>query len=171
MTFENNGWIKVQKFEDISDDKNTIYCVKPLEILLGKSESFIMTAFSGAFNKPVFDGNTILLNISEENNKHRYLYIAGDMVCSFLTNDKIYKFISNMGNNLIPYSIAIGEENIYFLTPDFKFINRETIKNIKSMERNENFVDLFDYRDSNCRKDSFKKLGTYKIHSNYDNCV
>ena len=30
------------------------------------------------------------------------------------------------------------------------------------------FVDLFDYRHSNCRKDSFKKLGTCKIHSNYD---
>ena len=36
------------------------------------------------------------------------------------------------------------------------------------METNENFVDLFDYHDSNCRKDLFKKLGTYKIHSTYD---
>ena len=37
VTFQNNGWIKVQKYEDISDDKNTIYCLKPLEIFLGKS--------------------------------------------------------------------------------------------------------------------------------------
>ena len=29
ITFRNNVWIKVQKIEDISDDKNTIYCVKP----------------------------------------------------------------------------------------------------------------------------------------------
>ena len=65
VTFENNGWIKVQKFEDISDDKNTIYCVKPLEIFLGKTESCMMTAYSGAFNKLVFDGKTILLKISE----------------------------------------------------------------------------------------------------------
>ena len=36
VTFENNGWIKVQKFEDISDDKITIFCVKPLEIFWGK---------------------------------------------------------------------------------------------------------------------------------------
>ena len=49
----------------------------------------MMTTFSGAFNKPVSDGNTILLNISEENDKNRYLYIGGNMVCSFLTNDKI----------------------------------------------------------------------------------
>ena len=66
------------------------------------------------------------------------------MVCSFLTNDKVYKYISIMGNNLVPYSIAIGEENIHFLTPDFEFIKRENTKNIESMERNENFVDLFD---------------------------
>ena len=30
VTSQINGWIKEQKFEDISDDKITIYCVKPL---------------------------------------------------------------------------------------------------------------------------------------------
>ena len=49
------------------------------------------------------------------------------MICSFLTNDNIYRYISSTGNNLTPYSIAIGEENIYFLTPYFKFIKRENI--------------------------------------------
>ena len=134
---------------------------------MGKSKSCMMTAFSGAFNKPVFEGNTISLRISEENDKHRYLYIGSDMVCSFQTNDKIYEYISNMGNNLVPYSITIVEENIYFSNPDFEFIKKENIKNIKLMEKIEKFVDLFDYRDSNCRKDSFKKLRTYKNHSNY----
>ena len=89
MSFQNNGWIKVQKLEHLSDDKNTIYCVKHLEIFLGKSESCLMAALSGAFNKTVFDGKIILLKISEENDKHRYLYIGGIIVCSFLTNDKI----------------------------------------------------------------------------------
>ena len=87
-----------------------------METFLGKSESCMMTALSGAFNKSVFDGNTSLLKIIEENDKYRNLYIGGDMICSFLTNDKIYKYISNMGNNLTPYSIAIGQDNIYFLT-------------------------------------------------------
>ena len=32
------------------------------------------------------------------------------MVCSFMTNDNIYEYISNMGKNLSPYSIAIGEK-------------------------------------------------------------
>ena len=35
------------------------------------------------------------------------------MICSFLTNDNIYKNISNMGNELTPYSIAVGHENVY----------------------------------------------------------
>ena len=39
-----------------------------MEIFLGKSKSCMMTAFSGASNKPVFDWNTILLEINEENN-------------------------------------------------------------------------------------------------------
>ena len=81
---------------------------------MGKSESCLKSAMSGAFDKPVFDGKTALLEKSEENKKHRYIYIGGDMVCSFLTNDKTYKNISNMGNNLTPYSKAKGEENLFF---------------------------------------------------------
>ena len=104
--------IRVQKLEDVSDDKNIIYEVNPMETFIGKSLCCDMTEFSGAEDKEVFNGNTILLKVSEENNKHRYVYIGGDMVCSFLTNDKIYKYISNMGNNLTPFGIAIGWENI-----------------------------------------------------------
>ena len=47
--------------------------------------------------KKIFDGNSILLKISEENDKHRWIYIGGDKVCSFLTNDDIYNYISTMG--------------------------------------------------------------------------
>ena len=46
VTFKNNGCVKVQKFEDISNDENTIYCVKPMEKILGKSQVCIMTVFS-----------------------------------------------------------------------------------------------------------------------------
>ena len=102
VTFKNIGMIRVQKLEDVSEDKNIIYEVNPMEMFIGKSEGCKMTYFSGARDKEVFDGNTILLKICEENNKHRYVYIGDDKLCSFLTNDKIYKYISNMGNNLTP---------------------------------------------------------------------
>ena len=77
-----------------------------METFLGKSQLCDMTEFSGAGDEGVFDGNIFLHKESEENIKLRYVYIGGDMVCSFLTNDRIYKYISNMGNNITPCSIA-----------------------------------------------------------------
>ena len=124
VTFQKTGWVRVQKLKDVSNDKNIIYEVNPMETFIGKSQLCNMTEFSGTKDKEVFNGNTILLEIGKENNRHRYVYIGGDTVCSFLTNDRIYKYISNMGNNLTPYSIAIGWEIIYYLTPYFKFIKR-----------------------------------------------
>ena len=96
-----------------------------MESFSGKSQLCDMTEFSGAWYKEVFDGNIILLKISEEKNKHRYVYIGGDIVCTFLTNDRINKTISNMENNLTPFSIAIGWGNIYFSTPHFIFVEKE----------------------------------------------
>ena len=146
VTFQNKGLIKVQKIKDFSNDKKIIYQANPMETFLGKSQLCDMTEFSRAEDKEVFNGNTILLEIGKENNKHRYVYIGGDMLCSFLTNDRIYKYISNMGNNLTPCSIAIGREKIFYLTPYFRFTEKEII--------DENDIDkLIDYQNiSNCRK-------------------
>ena len=127
VAFQNKGWIKVQKFEDESLDENNIYTVNPMETFLGKSQSCNMTALSGAFDKACFDGNTILLNVGIENGKNIYVYIGGDMVCSFLTSDNIYEYILNMGNNLSPHSFAIGKEKYYLLTPNFKYIKKDRI--------------------------------------------
>ena len=41
-----------------------------------------------------------------------------------------------MGNNLTLYNIAIGEENIQFLTPHFEFIKREKINDNEIMKTN-----------------------------------
>ena len=67
VTFENKGWIKVQKIKDESLDENIIYTVNPMQIFLGKSQSCTMTALSGAFDEGCFDGNTILLKECIEN--------------------------------------------------------------------------------------------------------
>ena len=159
VTFKNNGRVRVQKLEDVSGDKNIIYEVNPMETFVGKSLCCDMTEFSGAKDKEVFDGSTILLRVNEENNKHRYVYIGGDMICSFLTNYKIFKYISNMGNNLIPYSIAIGWENIYFLTPYFRVIKKENI----DVDNIDKLFDI-DYDDIT----NHEKIEINKIHSNYE---
>ena len=71
VTFRNNGMVRVQKLKDVSDDENIIYEVNPMEKFIGKSEDCKMTQFSGARDKEVFNGNTILLKVSKENNKHK----------------------------------------------------------------------------------------------------
>ena len=139
-----------------------------METFLGKSKVCEMTMFSGAFDKSVFDRNTTLLKINKENDRYRYVHIGGNMVCSFLTDDNIYEYISNMGNNLTPYSIAVVDENIYFLTPHFIFIRRDKINDDELLKTNENSIEPYDYHLLNCAKDSFKKLRLYKIHSNYN---
>ena len=61
VSFQKIGYNTVQKFEEISDDENNILCVKPLEIFSSKNEVCDKTCMSGAFDKSVFDGMTILL--------------------------------------------------------------------------------------------------------------
>ena len=151
VTFQNSGYVKVQKFEKTSNDENTIYCVKPMRTLLGKSQVCNM-------NKSVFDGITNLLKISEENDKHKYVYIGGDTLCCFMTSDNIYEFISKMGNNLCPYGVATGEKNYYLLTPNFKFIKKDKIDY-------DTILDGIYVPDS---KESFEELELCKIQSNFD---
>ena len=90
--------------------------------------------------------------------ENKYVYNGGDMVCSFMTSDNIYEYISNMGNNLSPYSVATGEENYFILTPIFSFIKKDKI-------------DYDDILKGIYVPDSdlpFEKLKLCKIHSNYN---
>ena len=160
VTFRNIGYVKVQKFEDISNNENIIYTVNPMEIFLGKSKVYAMTALSGAFDKKCFDGNTILLKVGTENGTNNYVYISGDMVCSFMTSDNIYEYISNMGSNLSPHSLATGEKNYYLLAPNFKFIKTNKVDY-------DTILDAIYVPDSDL-KESFEELKMTKIHSNYN---
>ena len=160
VTFQNKGWIKVQKLEDVSLDENIIYTVNPMETFLGKSQSRTMTAISGAFDKACFDGKTILLKVGIENGKTNYVYFGGDMVCSSLTSDNIFEYISNMVNNLRSYSVATGEEIYYLLTPNFKFIKKDKIDY-------DTILDGIYIPDSDL-KDSFEEIELCKFHSNYN---
>ena len=81
----------------------------------------------------------------------------------------MYRFISNMGIIFTPYSIAKDEEDIYFLTPHFKFIRREKIDDNELLKPNKTGVDPFDYHVSNGGKYSFKTLRIQKTHPNSDN--
>ena len=163
VTFQNNGFVKVQKFRDESLGENIINTVNPMVSFLSKSQRCSMTALSGAFDKSCFDGNTILLKVGIENGRNKNVYNGGDMVCSFMTSDNIYEYISNMGDNLSPYSLATGEEKYYLLAPNFSFIKKDKI----------DYDDILKgiYVPKSDLKESFEKLELCKIHSiyNYDN--
>ena len=55
-------------------------------------------------------GNTILAHISG----NRYLFI-GPWIYEFETKDKIVEYHSQVGNSGVPYPLAVGEKNVYFL--------------------------------------------------------
>ena len=69
-----------------------------------------MTEFSGAGDKIDFDGNTLLLECED----NEYVYFSGLEIFNFKTDDKIIDYISLMGNNMIPYTFAVGEKYTYF---------------------------------------------------------
>ena len=82
------------------------------------------------------------------------------MVCSFMTSDNIDEYISKMGNNLCPYSVATGEKNYYLSTPNFKFIKKDKIDYNTILEGI--------YVPDSDLKESFDEMELCKIHSNYN---
>tara|TARA_Y100000591_G_C21827763_1_gene697695 strand:+ start:984 stop:1874 length:891 start_codon:yes stop_codon:yes gene_type:complete len=55
-------------------------------------------------------GNTILLKIT----KNKYVFI-GSTIYEFEPEDEIKEYYSMIGNSDVPYPVAIGEKNVYFL--------------------------------------------------------
>ena len=95
---------------------------------------------SQANDNAVFDGNTILLETNFECEKHTYIFISGEMSASFVTGDKIYKYISIMDNNLIPCSVATGGKYVSFITPHFKFVEKDKIDQNKLLDTDNDCV-------------------------------
>ena len=69
-----------------------------------------MTEFSGGYGDK-WKGNSILLRIENEN-KFKYVHIGTD-IFEFLTDEKIIKYVSSVGNNCVPYPYAESENWCY----------------------------------------------------------
>ena len=107
-----------------------------------------MTQFSGANDSSSFDGNTLLLEC--ENNE--YVYISGLEIFKFKTDDKIIDYISLRGNNMTPYTFALGEKYTYFLSSHYKFIENDEIEEGTFLNATNNSLDQYDYHVENCGK-------------------
>ena len=133
---------------------------------MGKCDVTNMLIKLGSLYKSLFTGNTILLKIIEEKTKNRSVYVGANKIYSFVTNDHILEYISNKGDKMIPYSIAIGEESVYFLSPDRKCTKRAKIKDDELLKANGNSIDPFDYHVEKHGPDRFENLLEFTcIHS------
>lgn len=92
-------------------------------------------------------GNSLLINI---NNNNEYMFI-GKYILLFNTNEKIIDFISYVGNNDIPYPIAVGTENFYYISNNNIYViiknNLQTDINLANMA--EIVTEIFDFNDKN----------------------
>ena len=70
----------------------------------------IINKYIGKHPKNKYIGNSIILQLS----KNKYVYI-GHKVYEFSINDTIIKYYSIVGNSDVPYPLAVGENNVYYL--------------------------------------------------------
>ena len=96
-------------------------------MFIGKSPKCKTTKFSEGYGRG-FYGNSILLQI--KNNK--YVFI-GQNIFEFTTNDTINYFTSPVGNNDVPYPLAIGDKNSYFML-DNTFVLNDNIEFTKEIK-------------------------------------
>jgi hypothetical protein len=89
--------------------ENTVFDEIVEEIFIGKSPKTRRTEFSCGHGRK-FDGNTILLRISEK----EYIYVQGS-IASFKPKVPIVKYVSEVGNSDVPYPYAVDEKGNYYL--------------------------------------------------------
>ena len=113
VTPNEEGWIEW-------DPKKYAKCIKKYtnveKIFVGKSLVNATTKSSGGHGKQ-FDGNSILLKLRDEEKTYRenkYVFI-GDRIYEFTTVEPIETFYSTVGNNDVPYPVALSKSFIYFM--------------------------------------------------------
>ena len=154
-----DGDVYVYKYEKCKFDQPFL-SFQPKNIFIGKSKICPMTEFSGANNSHDYDGNTLLLEFED----NEYVYISGLEIFKFKTDDKIIDYISLIGNNMIPYTFAVGEKYTYFLYDRYKFIENDKIEESTLLNATNGSFDPYDYHLEKCGIDSFKKLERSLIH-------
>ena len=120
-----------------------------------------MTEFSDTGDKEEFDGNTLLLECED----NEYVFISGLEIFKFKTGDKIIDYISLIGNNMIPYTFAVGEKHTYFLSCHYNFIENDKIEERTLLNATNNSLDPYHYHVQRGGKDAFRKLEHTQIHT------
>jgi hypothetical protein len=90
-------------------ENKTLFTLNHETVWIGESPLTATTEFSGGHGDD-FKGNSILVQITER----RYVFI-GHMVYSFETEHPIIHYVSEVGNNDVPYPFAIDTEHNFYL--------------------------------------------------------
>ena len=121
----------------VFDKNNLLILQRAVEkVFIGTSPKNKMTEYSEGYGEE-FDGNTILLYLGHAT----YIYI-GNKIYTFNTESEIIKYLSPVGNNIIPYPYAVDRNNNYYL-----LIENVIISYKPEMDNYNNPYDYFyDYR-------------------------
>ena len=117
--------------------------LNPKEIWVGKSSGKSYISDHTPAQAKEFIGNSILLELSAK----KYMYI-GTEIYTFETEDVIESYYSLVGNNDVPYPIALGTENIYFML-DHTYVKREmiTFPTMKAVDWEGAYAMYYGFRD------------------------
>ena len=94
---------------DNYDDVQLCELRDPRHVFVGESPLTAMTLFSGGHG-PAFKGNSILV----ETAPLEYVFV-GSTLFAFTTDASIIRFVSEVGNNDVPYPYAIDELDRHYL--------------------------------------------------------
>ena len=126
-----------------------------IKIWIGESPHTEMTDYSDGYGEK-FIGNSILIEIQND-----YYIFIGDTIYSFIAENKIIKYVSEVGNNDVPYPYAVDSNNQYYL-----MIEGVILKNIPT-EYNYNPYGYYYHSDT---KEKYKDiLGIQGFNADNDN--
>ena len=130
----NSNWSYINANNNKCFYNEFVKAYKCKKVFIGKSPKCIMTEFSGGYG-PKFDGNSILLQIDS----NKYVFV-GHNIYEFKIDDTINEYYSPVGNNDVPYPVALGSKNTYFML-DQTYVSNDKFKDLTK----KNKIDLYSY--------------------------
>ena len=136
---------------------------KPVRVFIGKddgtSEMSDLKRMSKKESIKFSLGNSILLEL-----KDRYIFI-GHTIYSFKTEnkDKIEKYYSVIGRNDVPYPVAYGNKNVYFML-DETYIPYTKISVLEDKKDPDAYYYYYGFANDKIKYEKFaKKMKSFKI--------
>ena len=148
---------KIKRFRIFENKEENIFILDngglPFIVNLNDKKSIIYKQELNYNYKNIFTdtdenkNSSVLLELDD-----KYIFV-GTEIYEFTTDDKIIDFKSPIGNSAVPYPVAIGKKNLYFML-DKVYINKEDLK--PSEDYYKDFYNL----DDDIKKHKFKNLKT-----------